>query len=112
MYKFDRQKYALSVLEGDEPSGKLTEVQVRRMDGDEISENEVKDLLSEFESRFPKDLYRIAHETKIQEDDGILHVYINLAKEERHRRTKGALGQRVIVPKAEAEERLKDWFTN
>ncbi len=110
MYEFDRGKYILSVFEGDESSGKLTEVQVKRMDGDEIGEDEVEDLLSKFEGIFPKDLYKkIGHETKVQEDDRILHVYINLAKEERLRRTKGALGQRVIVPKTEVEKRLKDW---
>jgi hypothetical protein len=109
MYEFDRRKYILSVFEGDEPSGKLTEVQVRRVDGDEIGAGEVEDLLLEFESIFPKDLYKIGHETKVQEDDRILHAYINLTKEERLRRTKGALGQRVIVPKTEVEKRLKDW---
>lgn len=108
MYEFDRRKYSLSVVEGSDE--KVTEIEVKRLDGDEITEEEVSDLLSEFESRFPEDIYKVSHEMKFEEDDRILHVYVSLTKEERLRRTKDNLGQRVIVPKAEVENRLKHWY--
>ncbi|MCJ7559256.1 hypothetical protein MUO79_01395 [Candidatus Bathyarchaeota archaeon] len=107
MSEFDRRRYSFSIIDGS--GEKLTEIEVRRLDRDEIAKDEVSDLLLEFEDRFPESLYKIGHETKIEEDDTKLHVYISLTKEERLRRTKGALGQRVIVPKAEVEKRLKDW---
>jgi hypothetical protein len=109
MDRLEKTKYSLSVFAGDELSGKLAEIQVRRVDGDEISEDEVEDLLDEFEELFPSDTYKLLHETKPLEDDVILHVYVSLEKEERLRRTKGALGERVIVPKTEVEKRLKSW---
>lgn len=66
-------------------------------------------MLVEFEKSLPRDTYHLPHETKPQEDDEILHVYVNLGQKERLRRTRGALGKRVIVPKTEVEERLKSW---
>jgi hypothetical protein len=68
-----------------------------------------EDLLAEFEGLFPSSTYKLTHETKPLEDDVVLHVYVSLEKEERLRRTKGALGKRVIVPKTEVERRLKSW---
>jgi hypothetical protein len=108
MYEFNKKVYSLSVVEGS--GEKITQIEVRRLDGEEITEEETSSLLSEFKSRLPEDLYKISSEKKFEEDDRILHVYVSLTKEERHRRTGGALGQRVIVPKAEVENQLKNWL--
>ena len=106
MDRLEKAKYSLSVSEGS--GDKLTEIQVKRVDGDPISKEEVGDLLSEFKRLFPKNTYRMLHETKPQEDDEILHIYINLEQKERLQRSH-TLGKRVIVPKTEVEERLKSW---
>lgn len=102
----DKARYSLSISEG--AGTKLTEIQVSRIDCEPISEEEVKDLISEFRSLFPKDIYRVRCQTKPKEDDEILHIYVNLQPKESVLRS-GTLGKRVIVPKNEIEERLKKW---
>lgn len=106
MDRLEKTKYALCVFEGvdDEPS----EIQVRRIDCGSINKEEVEDLKSEFAKLFPKDVYGNLN-PRLKEDDEELHINIGLAKDERHRRTKGVLGKRVIVSKTEIEERLKSW---
>lgn len=107
MNKQDKGKYSLSVFEGS--GDKITEIRVKRVDMDEFSEEEIEDLLAELEELFSTETYKLSNETKLVEDDRILHVYIGLQQEERLRRTKGTLGQRVIVPKSEVEKQLKGW---
>lgn len=107
MNGLEKGKYSLSVIESD--GDRITEIQVKRVDTDEFSEEEIEDLLGELEGLFPTETYKLSNETKLTEDERILHVYVSLQQEERLRRTHGALGQRVIVPKSEVEEGLKDW---
>ena len=102
----DKSKYHLTISEG---KGLLvSQIKVSRLDWDPISSAEVKDLLSEFKRLSPSDIYRIEHQTKPEEDDVILHVYITLNPEERLRRSK-SIGKRVVVPAKEIQERLEDW---
>lgn len=103
----DKTKYLL--LEPIQGSGlKLTEIRVHRVDWDPISEEEVEEVISEFRRLFPVDIYRLLHETKPAEDNTVLHIYVNLQKEERFQRG-GSPGERVIVPKVEVEELLEKW---
>lgn len=106
MNKADKEKYALSVIEG---MGMISsQVQVSRVDWEPISAEELEDLMSEFFTLFPKDIYRVLYQTKPSEDNEILHVYFSLQAKERLRRN-GTPGKREIVPKTEVEERLKQW---
>jgi hypothetical protein len=109
MNKQDKGKYSLTVIEGSGEN--LTEIQIKRVDVDEFSEDEIEDLLAELEELFPTETYKLSNETRPSEDDVILHVYVSLQQEERLRRSHGALGKRVIVPKSEVEKQLKDWFS-
>ncbi len=74
--------------------------------GDEITEEEVPYLLSEFKRLFPKELYTISPKRKIEEE---IHVCVGLTHKEKLRRTNGNAGQIVIVPKTEVVERLNHW---
>jgi len=87
----------------------LTEIRVTRVDGEPIEEGEVQALMNEFKSLFPAEVYRLLHQTKPNEDNEVLHVYINLEAREGIRRC-GTLGKYTyIVPAKEAEERLTNW---
>ena len=102
----DKSKYLLRIFEG---KGQLvSQVKVFRSDWEPIGNTEVKDLISEFERLFPSNIYRIKYQTKPEEDDVILHVYVTLNYDERLRRT-NSINQRVIVPEEEIKEQLKDW---
>ena len=91
----DRGKYSLSVIEGSDE--KITEIEVKRIDGDEIAKEEVSDLLSEFESRFPEDLYDIGH-AKFEEDT-ILHVLVAWQKKKDFVELRETLGKELLFQK-------------
>ncbi len=90
--------YSYKVTEG-QPEVGLTQIKVIRIDGDEFNKKEVDKLMIDLKKVFQKTKYRLIPELNLFND--VLSVNINFTPQERHSRTGGTTGTRLIVPRQE-----------
>ena len=69
----DKSRYRLSVNQGE--GLRLSEIRVIRVDGESLNQEEINDLLEEFENLFPNEIFRINHQT-LPEEDILIYMFM------------------------------------
>jgi hypothetical protein len=110
----DKQLYDFKVTEGSKQVGEtVASINIRRLDKEEFSEQELEELKTYMNERFPGNVYkrsfRDGHGNEMGESPtNTVIVWITPTKDEHRRRAKNVEGVRVVIPASEIRERLED----
>ena len=105
--------YDFKVAEGSKEVGEtVASINVRRVDKEEFSDQELEDLKTYLNEKFPGNVYkrsfRDGHGNELgKAPTNAVIVWITPTKDEHRRRAKNVEGVRVVVPASEIRERLK-----
>jgi len=109
----DKQLYDFKVTEGSKQVGEtVASINIRRLDKEEFSEQELEELKTYMNERFPGNVYkrsfRDGHGNEMGESPtNTVIVWITPTKDEHRRRAKNVEGVRVVIPASEIRERLE-----
>jgi hypothetical protein len=112
-FLLDTQLYDFKVTEGSKEVGEtVASINIRRVDKEEFSDQELEELKTYVNERFPGNVYkrsfRDGHGKEMGEAaTNTVIVWITPTKDEHRRRAKNAEGVRVVIPASEIRERLK-----
>lgn len=108
----DATLYDFKVTEGSKQVGEtVASVHIRRVDKEEFSAQELEDLKTYLNEKFPGNVYkrsfRDGHGSEMGESPtNMVIVWITPTKDEHRRRAKNVEGVRVVIPASEIRERL------
>jgi hypothetical protein len=105
--------YTFKVVEGSTQPGEIVaSINVRRVDKEEFSSQELEELKAYVNDKFPSSVYkrsfRDGHGKEMGESPtDMVIVWITPTKDEHKRRAKNKEGVRVVIPASEIRERLE-----
>jgi len=108
----DPTLYDFKVIAGSEEVGQIVaSINIRKVDKEEFSKQEIEELRAYMNEKFPANVYRRnfrdGHGNEIGESPtNAVIVWITPTKDEHRRRAKNKEGVRVVIPAAEIRERL------
>jgi hypothetical protein len=108
----DKKDYVFKVIEGSKEVGEIvTSINIRRVDKEEFSNQELEELKTFVDEKFPGNVYkRSVRDSRGQEigksPTAMVIVWITPTKDERHKRSNDVEGVRVVIPASEVRERL------
>jgi len=109
----DAQLYDFKVTEGSKAVGEtVASINIRRVDKEEFSDQELEELKTYLNEKFPGNVYkrsfRDGHGNEMGESPtSTVIVWITPTKDEHRRRAKNVEGVRVVIPASEIRERLE-----
>ena len=109
----DTALYDFKVVAGSEEVGQIVaSVNIRKVDKEEFSNQELEELKAYMNEKFPAGVYRRnfrdGHGNEMGESPtNVVIVWITPTKDEHRRRAKNKEGVRVVIPEAEIRERLE-----
>jgi hypothetical protein len=109
----DATLYDFKVIAGSEEVGQIVaSINIRKVDKEEFSNQEIEELKTHMNEKFPASIYRRnfrdGHGNEIGESPtNTIIVWITPTKDEHRRRAKNVEGVRVVIPAAEIRERLE-----
>jgi hypothetical protein len=109
----DAQLYDFKVTEGSKAVGEtVASINIRRVDKEEFSDQELEELKTYLNEKFPGNVYkrsfRDGHGNEMGESPtNTVIVWITPTKDEHRRRAKNVEGVRVVIPASEIREKLE-----
>ena len=109
----DKEQYEFKVAEGSKQVGEtVASINIRRVDKEEFSDQELEELKTYLNEKFPGNIYkrsfRDGHGNEMGEaPTNSVIVWITPTKDEHRRRAKNKEGVRVVIPADEIRERLE-----
>jgi hypothetical protein len=109
----DATLYDFKVTEGSKQVGEtVASINIRRVDKEEFSEQELEELKTYLNEKFPGNVYkrsfRDGHGNEMGESTtSTVIVWITPTKDEHRRRAKNVEGVRVVIPASEIRARLE-----
>jgi hypothetical protein len=108
----DSELYTFKVVEGSAQPGEIVaSINIARVDKEEFSSQELEELRTYVNGKFPSSTYKRSFRDGHGEEMGksptdTVIVWITPTKDEHRRRAKNAEGVRVVIPANEIRERL------
>jgi hypothetical protein len=109
----DTKLYDFKVIAGSKEVGEIVaSIHIRRVDKEEFADQEIEELKTYMNEKFPASVYRRnfrdGHGNEIGESPtNTVIVWITPTKDEHRRRAKNIEGVRVVIPASEILERLE-----
>jgi hypothetical protein len=109
----DATLYEFKVAEGSKEVGEtVASINIRRVDKEEFSDQELEELKTYMNEKFPGNVYkrsfRDGHGNEMGESaTNTVIVWITPTKDEHRRRAKNLEGVRVVIPASEIRARLE-----
>jgi hypothetical protein len=109
----DATLYDFNVVEGSKVAGEtVASITIRKVDKEEFSSQEIEDLRTYVNEKFPGNVYKRSFRDGHGNEMGkaatnSVIIWITPTKDEHRRRAKNKEGVRVVIPASEIRERLE-----